>query len=65
MPDNSKGDNHFISVGKGPDGYKLKEGSAAIKAGRVISANGGKDFFGNTVSEEVQPNVGAFNGMAL
>lgn len=54
-----------VSVGTGSDRYKLKEGSAAIGAGRVIPANGGKDFFGNKVFEGNKPNVGAYNGKAL
>lgn len=61
--DNTKGgDVKVVSVGTGPQGYKLKKGSAAIGAGRTMQANGGKDFFGNKVREGVKPNVGAYNG---
>ncbi|WP_289054823.1 T9SS type A sorting domain-containing protein [Carboxylicivirga marina] len=43
------------------DDYQLTEGSPAIKAGRVIPDNGGRDFFGNPVSDTEVPNIGADN----
>lgn len=44
------------------DGYKLTAGSPAIGAGRIISGNGGRDYWGNAVSETTAPNIGAYNG---
>ncbi|MDQ8005879.1 MAG: sialate O-acetylesterase [Pedobacter sp.] len=43
-------------------GYKLKPGSPALNAGRIIPNNGGKDYFGITVSATVKPNIGFYNG---
>ena len=59
------GNTAFVNANNGPEGYKLKVGSAAIAAGIVISENGGKDFFGNSVSATVNPNIGAYNGSGL
>jgi Carbohydrate binding domain len=41
------------------DGYKLQAGSPAIGAGLVIGSNGGKDYWGNTVSATCAPDRGA------
>ena len=46
----------------GGNGYKLKSNSPALANGAVIANNGGKDFFGNTVSNTAKPNRGAYNG---
>ena len=43
-------------------GYKLMAGSPAIASGRLINNNGGKDYFGNTVSASILPNRGAYEG---
>ena len=40
------------------DNYKLQSTSPCINAGKVIAGNGGKDFFGNTVSGNY-PDIGA------
>ena len=40
------------------DGYKLKDDSPAINAGKFIEDNGGLDFFGNKVSGT--PDIGAY-----
>lgn len=40
--------------------YKLQAGSPALGAGLAITGNGGRDFFGNTISSP--PNVGIDNG---
>lgn len=45
--------------------YQLRTGSPAIGAGAVISSNGGKDYFGNTVSATAAPNIGADNGSGV
>ncbi len=55
-----------------PDDYKLQSGSPAIGKGILISGsnnlknfiknNGGKDYFGNSVSNSEKPNIGAYNG---
>lgn len=39
-------------------GYQLRKGAAAFK-GRLISNNGGRDFFGNPVDETAPPSLGA------
>lgn len=44
------------------DGYKLLSGSPAINSGVLISNNGGKDYFNNSVSSTLSPNIGAYNG---
>jgi|GEM_PF-811797 len=46
-------------------GYQLLEGSPAIGAGKLIANNGGLDFFGNPVSAEGQPNIGAYEGPGI
>ncbi|MBP2000664.1 hypothetical protein J2Z69_001695 [Paenibacillus shirakamiensis] len=45
--------------------YKLTEGSPALGAGAIISANGGRDYFGNAVSASSPPNIGAYQGAGL
>jgi Chitobiase/beta-hexosaminidase C-terminal domain/Right handed beta helix region len=47
------------------DGYKLKTGSPALSNGRVISTNGGRDYYGNSVSSTAAPNRGAYQGAAV
>ena len=52
--------------------YKIQNTSIAIGSGKLISGsndmtnylnnNGGKDYFGNLVSNSYPPNIGAFNG---
>lgn len=39
--------------------FKLKEGSVCHNNGNIISCNGGKDFWGNTVSSDTKPDIGA------
>ena len=46
------------------NGYKLLAGSPALGSGLVIEDNGGLDYWGNTVSPTIAPNVGAYNGIA-
>ena len=58
--------------GSSADDYKLKSGSPALKSGFLINGsseyknfiqnNGGKDFYGNDVSDSEKPNIGAYNG---
>jgi hypothetical protein len=55
----SIGRNGFLKL---PDGYTLKPGSPAFRAGKTIPGNGGFDFFGNAVPESGAPNIGAYNG---
>lgn len=62
---NISGDIKFVNPGLDPDGFKLKAGSAGLASGKVISNNGGKDYFGNFVSSTVRPNIGAYNGPGL
>ncbi|MFD0959960.1 carbohydrate binding domain-containing protein [Paenibacillus chungangensis] len=47
------------------DGYKLLTGSPAIGTGMLVSNNGGKDYWGNTVSSSAAPNRGAYNGSGV
>lgn len=44
------------------DGYKLQPNSPALGSGKVISSNGGRDYFGNSVSSSSAPNRGAYEG---
>lgn len=61
----------LANPGGGTDGrssasaYKLLTGSPALSTGALISANGGTDFFGNSVSSSTAPNIGAYNGAAV
>lgn len=43
-------------------GYKLKPGSPALGAGKLIANNGGRDYFGLPVSATANPNIGFYNG---
>ncbi len=45
--------------------YKLRIGSPALAAGVLVKDNGGRDYWGNTVSGTALPHVGAFNGSAV
>lgn len=55
-----------------PNDYKLQAGSPAIGKGILINGssetnnfiqnNGGRDYFGNAVSNTEKPNIGAYNG---
>lgn len=47
------------------DAYMLYDCSPAIGAGIVIEGNGGYDFYGNTVSAQDAPNIGAYNGSGV
>nr|WP_294894398.1 hypothetical protein [uncultured Pedobacter sp.] len=63
---NIAGDVKFVNTGSGtPEGFKLKSGSVALSSGRVLSTNGGKDFFGNAVSTTNPINVGFYGGLGL
>jgi hypothetical protein len=41
------------------EGYKLRDGSPCIRRGSPIRANGGRDFWGNSVPEGEPPAIGA------
>jgi Carbohydrate binding module (family 35) len=64
-------DPKFVHPGGGALGrstatsYSLITGSPAIGSGVLVSGNGGKDFFGNTVSSSAAPNRGADNGAGV
>lgn len=47
------------------NGYELATGSPALSAGTLIASNGGRDYWGNTVSATGAPNIGAYNGAGL
>jgi hypothetical protein len=56
----------LVNPGAGdPNGYKVRSGSVALLAGKVIPNNGNKDYFGNSVSSTTSPNIGAYNGPGL
>ncbi|WP_264521062.1 T9SS type A sorting domain-containing protein [Flavobacterium sp. N1994] len=61
----------FVSAGTGTNGltslngYKLKSTSPVISNGKVISTNGGFDFYGYTVSNSLPPNRGAYEGTGV
>lgn len=46
----------------GKNAYQVHASSPVLGAGAVVSANGGKDAFGNAVSATAAPNIGAYNG---
>jgi len=46
-------------------GWMLKEDSPALGAGKVITNNNGRDFFGYAVSATEKPNIGAYNGPGI
>ncbi|MBW8817387.1 MAG: carbohydrate binding domain-containing protein [Streptomyces sp.] len=50
------------SSSTGINAYQVHPSSPAIRAGTVISNNGGQDAFGNAVSTTAAPNIGAYNG---
>ena len=63
----------LLAGSSNPEMYQLTPTSAAMGAGRIIAGsddtwcflenNGGQDFFGNPVSPNGIPNIGAFGGM--
>ena len=46
-------------------GFKLMAGSPCIGTGKVVTGNGGFDFWGNAVSGTAAPNIGAYEGPGL
>jgi hypothetical protein len=59
---NVTGDMKFVSPGTGSAaGFQIQSTSAAIHAGLTIAGSGNKDYFGNSVSPMLTPNVGADN----
>ena len=67
--------NSFNQGVNNPLFYKIQNSSIAIGNGKLISGsndstnylnnNGGKDYFGNLVSNSLPPNIGAYNGENL
>ena len=61
----------FVSPGAGTtglntlDGYKLLSTSPVRSNGRLISSNGGFDFYGSVVSNSSVPNRGAYEGTGI
>jgi len=43
------------------EGYKLKDSSPCISAGIPIANNGGRDFWGNKLPEDKNPDIGTHN----
>ncbi|MGG1552034.1 right-handed parallel beta-helix repeat-containing protein [Paenibacillus ferrarius] len=46
-------------------GYNLLNTSPAIGTGKVVTNNGGRDYYGNAVSAASAPNIGAYGGPGL
>jgi hypothetical protein len=42
--------------------FNLLNGSACINAGKRIADNGGYDFWKNSLLQETDPNIGAWQG---
>jgi hypothetical protein len=59
------GDPKFSNPGNNGDGYKYLAGSSALNSGVLIPNNGGRDYYGGTVSATTIPNVGMYNGPAV
>ncbi|MGW0425138.1 carbohydrate binding domain-containing protein [Streptomyces sp. NPDC003015] len=57
-PGNADTNSSFTGI----NAYQFHPSSPAIRAGTVISNNGGQDAFGNAVSATAAPNIGAYNG---
>lgn len=61
----------LIAAGSGSNGlasvagYKLATNSPALRTGRIIPDNGGRDYWQNPVPAGVAPNLGAYNGMGV
>ncbi len=51
------GKNGFDSL----EGYKLKPGSPCVAAGTPVPDNGGRDFWGNILPKDKNPNIGVDN----
>jgi len=60
-------DPQFVNPGGSdtPENYKLNSYSLAHGRGLLIYDNGGRDFFGNVVSQVSTPSIGAFEGTIL
>ena len=56
------GDPLLTNDSAGTSAIKLRGGSPELGTGVLVADNGGKDFFGNTVSATAAPNRGAYNG---
>ena len=54
-----------IGITSALDGYKLLPSSPAIGSGKLITANGGFDFYGSVVSATAVPNRGVYEGPGL
>ncbi|WP_264521063.1 T9SS type A sorting domain-containing protein [Flavobacterium sp. N1994] len=54
-----------IGINAALDGYKLNPNSPAISSGRLITTNGGFDFYGATISTSAVPNRGVYEGTGV
>jgi hypothetical protein len=68
------GDDHAITSdpkfvnptsAEGTTGFQLRTDSPCLKAGLMIKNNGGKDLWGNPVSETTVPNIGCYDGSGV
>jgi hypothetical protein len=62
---------NFVNPGSGSvgintlNGYQIYTNSPAINSGKLISSNGGYDYFGNVVSSSSVPNRGVYQGAGI
>ncbi len=70
-PAKSTANPYFVNAGSGGtgintlDGYKLQKSSAALNSGKLISNNGGQDYYGNPVSATAVPDRGVYEGIGI
>lgn len=65
-PGGMSADPLFVGVNEQDvNGFKLQAGSPVIGKGILIPDNGGLDYYRNTVSSEVSPNMGAYEGYGI
>lgn len=54
-----------IGLNSSLEGYKLQTNSPAIASGKLVSNNGGFDFYSNVVSSTALPNRGVYEGTGV
>lgn len=59
-------DPQFVGVDpKDVNGFKVRKGSPIITQGKIISDNGGYDYYQSPVSATTPPNIGAYEGSGM
>lgn len=65
-PGGMSSDPLFVGVNESDvNGFKLRMDSPVIVQGIVIPDNGGQDYYGDPVSQDSAPNMGAYEGKGL